>query len=59
MSLLGHKKYPGQSQVGSLFTVLGRVTAYLLLVTSIEIGYREGERVIKINFGFIYRFTNS
>jgi len=26
---------------------------------TIEIGYIEGERVIKINFGFMYWFTNS
>jgi len=26
---------------------------------SIEIGYIEGERLIKINFGLMYRFTNS
>jgi len=26
---------------------------------TIEIGYIEGERVIKINFGSMYRFTNS
>jgi len=26
---------------------------------TIEIRYIEGERVIKINFGFMYRFTNS
>jgi len=26
---------------------------------TIEIGYIEGKRVIKINFGFWYRFTNS
>jgi len=42
-----------------LLILLKAKKVYLWRVVIIEIGYIEGERVIKINFGFMYSFTNS
>jgi len=42
---------------GGIPTCKGTVNSVQLW--PIEIGYIEGERVIKINFGFMYTFTNS